>query len=411
MPETAQELAERQPELLDRLLQRLKILHARSAGEKTDEQRINEGMSSQIIGDTTQKAHRALIEQESQQLQMVASREQWSSDRLAHEISAMHQRITADMFKEHWFESTLSTPNHPIHAATYGTSMFRYDLRILMAENPSPERFREFGWIMFDVNGLRSFKDCTSHEHTTRYLQGIVHILLDPYGPTGRYLQATGIRVTPMATGGDEFVLYLRGRSPLCPALINEIIASFQREIFSSDTLRAFLNFDDERVLITYAMPSSHQRKEFAKLSPKERKKRFDAIRASLPEKFTPSIAGGGALLDEGIRRAVEKDERDLQGGDETFLSIREKIVQSTIELAEDRQKKNKERDVRRLEITDPQQHAFRLRNGENRRLQDEKRRLQELKETLETELIDTRARLEALLAKEQTRNGGTILS
>ena len=387
------------------------ILHAQSAGGKTDEQRINEGMSSQIIGETTQKAHRALLEQESRLMQITASQEQWSSERLAYEVSGITQRITADMFKEHWFESTLSTPDHPIHAATYGTSMFRYDLRILMAGNPSPERLREFGWIMFDVNGLRSFKDCTSHEHTTHYLQGIVRILLDSHGPTHRYLRAADIRTTLMATGGDEFVLYLRGHSALSSVLVNEIVTSFQREISSNDTLNAFLNFDDERVLITHAMPSSHQRKEFAQLPPRERQERLDAIRASLPEKFIPSVAGGGALLEEGIVRAVEKDERDLQGGDETFLSIREKIVQSTIDLAEDRQKKNKEQGLRQLEITDPKQHAFRLRNGENRRLQNEKRLLEERTETLEKDLTDTRARLEALLAKKQTRNGSTIPS
>ncbi len=411
MPDIAQELSECQPEALDRVLQRMKILHAQSAGEKTDEERVIEGMSNQIIGETTKRAHQALIARESQRLQELASYEQWSPERLVQEITAMHQTITAAMFEEHWFESTLSTVDHPIHAATYGTSMFRYDLRMLTAENLSPDRLKEFGWIMFDVNALRAFKDCTSHEHTTRFLQGIVRILVNPHGLTQQKLQETGIRVIPMATGGDEFVLYLRGRSPLSSALINGITTSFQREISMSEILRTFLDFDDEKVLITYGMPSSVQRKEFAKLDPRERRKKLDAIRVSLPEKFIPSVAGGGALLDEGILLAVEKDERDLQGGEETFFTLREKIVQSTIDLAEHRQKKNKERDLHQMEITHPRQHAFRLRNSENRRLQGEKRRLKEAKEILEKELTATRAQLEALLAEKRTRNGSMIPS
>jgi len=200
-----------------------------------------------------------------------------------------------------------------------------------------------------------------------------------------------------MATGGDEFVLYLRGHSPLSPAFLNEVILSFQREISSSEILRAFLNFDDERVLMKYGMPSRQQRKEFMSLPPEERQKRLRDIRDSLPERFVPSIAGGGALLDEGIILAVEKDVRDLQGSDETFISLREKVVQSTLDLAEDRQKKNKDRDLDALETADPRQHAFRLRTGENRRLQHEKRRL-------ETELAVTRQQLQELLAEKQTR-------
>lgn len=403
MVNVAPEFSDRQPDTLDRVLQRLRVLHAHSAQEKTDEERISEGMSSQIIGETTQRAHKAVIAQETDGLQQRASQEGWSPARLAQAISAMQQRITADMFREHWFESTLSTPDHPIHAATYGTSMFRYDLRMLMANHPSPQRFDEFGWIMFDVNGLRSFKDCTSHEQTTRYLQGIVRILVDLSGPTLRSLEEVDVNVIPMATGGDEFVLYLRARSPLTSTSLQQVITSFQREISSSETLRGFLNFDDERTLVTYGMPSSQQRKAFALLPPSEREQRLRAIRDALPGTFLPSVAGGGALLSEGILRAVEKDEYDLQGSNETFLTLREKIVQNTIDLAEDRQKKNKEQDLREMELAAPRQHAFRLRNGENRRLQEEKRRLEALKTDLEEELQAVRAQLEGLLGKGRT--------
>ncbi len=379
---------ERQSEVLNRVLKRIKALHADSTVEQSDHERIMEGMSSQIIGETTRRAHRALIRQEARRLAEGKEKEQWDDARLAREIAAMKQDVTAEMFREHWFESTLSTHDAPIHAATYGSSMFRYDLRTLMAEDPSPDRLKEFGWIMFDVNGLRSFKDCTSHEHTTRFLRGIVRILVDPNGPTRSRLQEDGIDVIPMATGGDEFVLYLRGKTPLDTAHIDGTIASFQREVSTNESLRTSLDYDDERVLVRYGMPSRQQRQDFALLPHRERGEKLAKIRATLPENFIPSMAGGGALLEEGILHAVETDEHDLLG-EENFLSIREKIIQSTLDLAESRQKRNKEADLARLRETHPRQHAFRLRNHENRALQSEltsaRARIRELLEGIKT--------------------------
>ncbi len=377
MPDILPE-SERQPGILSRVLQRMKALHADSAGEKSDEERIMEGMSSQIIGETTQKALRALIRQEAKRLAEMKDREGWDDSELAQRIANMKQRVTEEMYQNHWFESTLSTTDAPINSATFGSWTFRFDLRKLMAENPSPERMKEFGWIMFDVDGLRSFKDCTSHEHTTHFLQQIVRILVDPNGPTNKRIQEAGVRVIPMATGGDEFVLYLRGSAPLTPAFIDDIITSFQREVSTSEILRSFLNYDDESVLVTYGLPSRQQRKEFAQLPDEERAEQLREIRATLPEQFNPSIAGGGALLGEGILRAVERDEHDLQGSDQTFQSLRETIVNSTIDLAEARQKKNKELALKQLEHEHPRQYKFRLRNSENRQLQYAKERLEE---------------------------------
>ncbi len=402
MSEAPRDYAEQQQEIIGNVVQRMKLLHAQSRGEKSDEERISEGMSNQIMGATTQRAHQVLIEHETHRLQRQAEEEAWDPDLLQLELAVMKNRITADMFKEHWFESTLSTPDHPIHAATYGTSMFRYDLRTLMAENPTEERMAQFGWVMFDVNALRSFKDCTSHAHTTDFLRGIVRILVDPQSRTNRWLEESGVRAIPMATGGDEFVLYLRSRNPLSAHFINETVSSFQVEVSTSESLRSFLDFDDEGVLVTYGMPSSLQRREFAQLPPDERQRRLAEIRATLPETFVPSMAGGGALLSEGILLAVEKDEHDLQGPEETFQSLREKIVQGTIDLTESRQKKNKERDLRRLEITNPREHAFRYRNQENRRLLDQNRLLQERLGAVERQLAEVRFPAGQVLRREE---------
>jgi GGDEF domain-containing protein len=391
MPEIISESTDRQSGVLESVLQRTQQLYASSVEEQSDEERIMAGMNSQIIGTMTQLAHQALIEKETRKLSAISLQECWDDERWQQEVTAMKQHITAEMFKEHWFESTLSTPDYPIHAATYGLSMLRYDLRKLMKERPTVDSFRKFGWIMFDVNALRSFKDCTSHQHTTQFLQAIVRILVDPNGPTRRRLQALGISVIPMATGGDEFVLYLRGGEPLTQEIIDETVESFQQEVSSSEELKKYLNFDDPRVHMKYGMPSRIQRQEFAKLSPEARQRRLDEIHAALPDEFIPSFAGGGALLDEGILRAVEQDDRDLQGSDETFTSLREKIVQSMLDLAEARQKKNKEDELLLLATTNTKEHLFRLRGGESRRLQLELQRL-------EQELLATRRQLEGLL-------------
>ncbi len=391
MSEILSQLSESPEEAVNRVLVSLRALHIQSAEERTDEERIAEGMSSQIIGETTQKALQALIELEAAKLRIQADTEGWDVARCTQETAAMRQRLTADIFKEHWFESTLSKTDHPIHAATYGTSMFRYDLRMLMTENPSPERIDEFAWIMLDANGLRSFKDCTSHDETTHYLQGVVRILVNEESPTRKKLTAMGINVIPMATGGDEFVLYLRGVAPITQKVIDETVEELQQEISSSKELQAMLNFDDEGVLKQYSMPSSAERKKFDSLTPDDRAQKLRDIRATLPDAFTPSFAGGGALLRDGILRAVERDDLDLKGDDETFHTLREKIVQATIELAEWKQKKNKEKGLQKLEAADPKTFEFRLRNGESRQLQAEKM-------ALSREIEETRARLEQLM-------------
>ncbi len=391
MSEALSQLSESPEAAVNRVLVSLRELHIQSAEERTDEERIAEGMSSQIIGETTQRALQALIEVEAAKLRTQEDAEGWDAARCTQEIAAMRQRLTADIFKEHWFESTLSKADHPIHAATYGTSMFRYDLRMLMTENPSPERIDEFAWIMLDANGLRSFKDCTSHDETTHYLQGVVRILVNEESPTRKKLAALGIRAIPMATGGDEFVLYLRGKKPITQQIIDDTVISLQTEISENKELQSMLNFDDEGVLKQYAMPSSAERKKFDKMDPADRTERLRTIRATLPDAFTPSFAGGGALMRDGMLKAIERDELDLKGDDETFHTLREKIVQATIELAELRQKKNKEAGLKKLEVEDPKTFEFRLRNGESRKLHAQKM-------ALVREIEEFRRRVELLM-------------
>ena len=64
MSEAPRDYAEQQQEIIGNVVQRMKLLHAQSRGEKSDEERISEGMSNQIMGATTQRAHQVLIEHE-----------------------------------------------------------------------------------------------------------------------------------------------------------------------------------------------------------------------------------------------------------------------------------------------------------------------------------------------------------
>ncbi len=391
MPELVSSNVEAPAETVSRVLSRLKELYLASAEDRTDEERISEGMSDQIIGETTKRALQALIVSETEKLRVTAREERWDSETLDAHIVAMKQNLTAEIFREHWFESTLSKADHPIHAAKYGTSMFRYDLRMLMTENISSDRIDEFAWIMLDGNGLRSFKDCTSHEETTHYLQGVVRILVNEDSPARKFLTENGITVIPMATGGDEFEFYLRGKGTISQNTIDVAVRLFQQEISKSAELRAMLDFDDEGVLKKYGMPSSAERKEFENLDPDDRRARLAQIRATLPDAFLPGFAGGGALLSEGILRAVERDDLDLMGDEETFHTLREKILQATIELAEMRQKKNKEDELKILEKENPKRFEFRLRNKESRDLQRKN-------DVLQRTLDETRSQMEKLL-------------
>ncbi|MDD4628601.1 MAG: GGDEF domain-containing protein [Candidatus Peribacteraceae bacterium] len=394
MLEANDQQSEQQSQILEQVFARLKELHAAASEGRSDEERIQAGMRDLILGATTLKAKQALIAVELHKLLEQADTEKWSAARLAEEMNIIRKDTTAQIFAENWYESTLSTAEHQIHAATYGTNMFRFDLRMKMANNPTREDLQKFGIIMFDVDGLRSFKDCTSHAETTRFLQGVVRILINPQGPTRKRLADRGIDVIPMATGGDEFVLYLKGNSPISQPMIDEIITSFQQEISSSAELQKMLNFDSEKTLIQYGLPSSAQRKNFAKMERTEQLETLKKIRATLPEKFIPHIAGGGALLTEGIALAAEKDEHDLQGTDECFLSLREKIVYSTIDLAEDRQTTNKESDKQKRRRIDERQFQFETRGSEARKLQEHIN-------VLEKEIASVRGQIGSLLGTD----------
>jgi len=113
MSEAFSETIESNDDVLEPVLTRLQELHAQSTNGKTDTQRILDGMNSLFIGKTTLRAQSALIQLETQLLQVQAKEEEWSEETLKGNIEAMTRKIIADMVQEHLYESTLSTPENP----------------------------------------------------------------------------------------------------------------------------------------------------------------------------------------------------------------------------------------------------------------------------------------------------------
>lgn len=375
---------------IELVLGQMKILHRESGTEETDAERILAGMMEQFIGPTTRKACEALIEIATREYEESCAKKSITLSDMQEGTVDIKRSIVSAMFREHWFESTLSTLECPIPSATYGKSKLIYDLRLLIADNPSPEDLQKIGWIMFDVDALRPFKDLKGHEQTTALLREIVKILMHPDGPTRSKMRERGIEIVAMASGGDEFELYVHGKQPLQQHVIDDIVASFQSEISTSQTIRAMLNFDDPETIKQFGLSKKKKRKEFEKLDEAGQANTLQEIRARLPETFIPWISGGGCLLTQGIERAAENDANDLCGNHETFTTLRQKIVEAMFSLAEESQGIHKRLRREYLKLHDPRQYEFGLRNGENRNLADTIEKLNEEILELRRQLSET---------------------
>ena len=95
----------------------------------------------------------------------------------------------------------LSTRHHPIQAKDHARHLFYLIMRGFMPEDVSAAEFGRLGILSFDLNGLKSFSECTSDEHTTRLLQTTSKIFLHKNGRTRGWAESLGIRMTPFAAG------------------------------------------------------------------------------------------------------------------------------------------------------------------------------------------------------------------
>lgn len=161
-------------------------------------------------------------------------------------------------------------------------SYLRYEIAhlvdTLVNEKINLTKIRGLGLINFDVNGLKAVNDIAGHEKGTEYLKRIVNTLKS--GHTTRDLEDNGIKVFVSSNGGDEFAIVLSDDVNLTEVkegqiFINKILKYYQEEISSQD-MSDLIDFSDPEVL-----------------------KKFDGIEIPKDFKFTASISGGTALLEE----------------------------------------------------------------------------------------------------------------
>jgi len=204
------------------------------------------------------------------------------------------------------------------------------------------------------MNGTRSIRELVGHTKTGVLLQGIARVLTEKESSTRLWLERNGLHVTPIATGGDEFAILLRGNSPLSNELLQATGAGYQQAIADDPILRKSVNLNQPHMHAKFKEP--------------------------LPDECPITVAHGAATLDEGILWAREQDDDDhrlLLNGDESFTEACAKIYAGTLDVADSRQKKNKRAFKKHLATTNPQLARLLTRTRESQdlmsRLQDGK--------------------------------------
>ncbi|ALM09731.1 MAG TPA: hypothetical protein DEB30_00885 [Candidatus Peribacter riflensis] len=282
---------------------------------------------------------------------------------------AIRSKTTRDVHAENLYDSILSTPEFPIHSKAYGSSLMNRHLATMAIDRAPPSMLETYGWMSFDMNGVKGMVDCTTYQNVTHYLQATAQFLLDREGQTRKWLESRKVKVTPLAAGGDEFALLLDGDGPMSAGFFQETVSRYQAEFANSRHLASFLDFNSRSVQLEYSMPTESQRAVFFGMSQAEQDKHLDDVHNELPETFYSTCGAGGANFREGLERAVGRGTLSLKKGKETFDTGRLAILRHTIELAEARQADNKVEFKKCLELGDPKLHCFLRRNNENRNL------------------------------------------
>jgi diguanylate cyclase (GGDEF)-like protein len=203
-------------------------------------------------------------------------------------------------------------------------SYLRYEIShlvdSLVNEKVNLVKIRGLGIINFDVNGLKAINDIAGHEKGTEYLRRIAETLKS--GHTTKDLEDNGVRVFVSSNGGDEFAIILSDDVNLTEVktgqnFINKILRYYQEEI-SSLNVSDMIDFSNSEII-----------------------KKFEGIEIPKNFKFTASISGGTALLEEVLvddKIFPEIDSEELDYSDKLG-----KIISELFERSDVRGKENKD--------------------------------------------------------------------
>jgi len=265
-------------------------------------------------------------------------------------------------------DEVLSTPQNFISHYGCLAPLIAHEMEQVASGEISPEYLDSVGSIFIDVNGMKTIVDCTSHAHACGFLQRIALILRNPSDAIQEFLTLHRLTMEAYTVGGDEFFLFVRSTEGWLHQDVLDELAQRIKQLVAEDTvLVSHVSFEDDAFLWRYAgldavtMQRIDEDPEFARSKRQE-------IKKTLPKKFSPSISTGTATLRDGLDRAMA----DRQGNSQhtmTFEQFAYSAHYATCDLADERQKQNKDRMKAELRISDPQQYEFLMRNAENRRL------------------------------------------
>lgn len=315
-------------------------------------------------------------------------------------FTAIRSKRIRNIHAENLYDSILSTLEYPIHSKAYGISLLNRYLATMAIDRAPPEMLETYGWMSFDMNGVKGMVDCTTYQNVTNYLQAVAQFLLDPNGKTRRWLEDDQkIKVIPLAAGGDEFALFLDGEKPMSKEFFDEAGARYRQEMANNRHLASFLDFKSASVRLEYSLPTEAQRAEFFQMRPEQKEEYLAGVGKDLPDAYYASCGIGGANVREGILRAVERGAFSLKKGKETFDTGRFVIAKHLIELAEARQADNKVEVKHCLELSDPKYAKFLRRTVESRRLDERLHETQLELAHVKAQLADMERGMDALRA------------
>lgn len=219
-------------------------------------------------------------------------------------------------------------------------SYLRYEMThlvdTLVNEKINFTKIRGLGIINLDVNGLKAVNDIAGHEKGNEYLRRIVNVFKE--GHTTHDLEDNGIRVFVSSNGGDEFAIILSDDVNLAEVksgqiFINKILKYYQEEVSAID-VSDLLDFSNPEII-----------------------KKFEGIEIPKGFRFTASISGGTALLEE------------ILVDDEVFPDIKDKgldysdkltrIINNLFEKSDKRGKDDKNQFKKELDETTDKNKIF----------------------------------------------------